>query len=167
MTREDRQEALSVAYIKAVTAVRGMTYSIRSKDYGIDVTLHEIQEHGARFEETGLRLDIQVKSTTSAVETWAGISYDLSVRAYDALIYKSAVPRILAVFVLPADESLWLARSDARLELRKCVYWLSLRGHPRVRNRSSVRVHIPRRQMFTPDALRRIMNRIRIGEIPS
>ena len=51
-----------------------------------------------------------------------------------------------------------------KLELRKCMYWSSLRGLPPVKNRSTVRVTIPRRQVFTLDALRWIMDRVRAGE---
>ena len=66
MTREDRQEALSLAYVHAVAAVCGMTHYTPSKDYGIDLTLREVEYRGGRYTESGLMLDLQLKSTTSA-----------------------------------------------------------------------------------------------------
>jgi hypothetical protein len=164
MTREDRQEALSLAYVKAVAAVAGMTYSTRSKDYGIDLTLHEVRLRGRHYAETGYNLDLQVKSTTSGVGTRTTIGYDLSIKGYDDLRAETDQERILVVLVLPADEAEWIRQTRAKLELREGMYWVSLRGRPAVRNRSSIRVSIPRRQAFTPDSLRWIMNRIRAGE---
>ena len=160
MTREDRQEALSLAYIKAVAAFAGMTYSFRAKDYGIDISLHEVARRDNNLFELGLQLDMQVKSTTSVIETRSTIAYDLPIKGYDDLRFESAIPRILAVFILPPDEADWLRHSKTKLELRKCLYWLSLRGRPGVRNRSSIRVTIPKRQVFTPASLRWIMGRI-------
>src|SRR5205823_3098312 len=103
MTQEDRQEALSLAYVKVIAAFSGMTYSNRSKDYGIDLTLHDVQRRGPRFFETGLHLDIQVKSTTAATVTAADIGYDLAVKNYDDLRCETDQPRILALMVLPPD----------------------------------------------------------------
>jgi len=164
MTREDRQEALSLAYIQTVAAVAGMTHSTVSKDYGIDITLNEIERRHGGFRESGVKLDLQVKSTASVVETRTTIAYDLPIKAYDDLRFESDQPRLLAVFVLPLDEVDWLRQTQAKLEIRKCVYWLSLRGQPAVRNRSSIRVTIPKRQVFTPASLRWIMDRIKAKE---
>jgi hypothetical protein len=44
MTREHRQEAFSLACIEAIAAVCGMTYSMKSKDYGIDLALHDVAD---------------------------------------------------------------------------------------------------------------------------
>jgi hypothetical protein len=164
MTREDRQEALSLAYIHAVAAMCGMTHSVPSKDYGIDISLHEVDRRVEHFYQTGWQLDFQVKSTTSIAETRTAISYDLSRKGYDDLRFPTDRCRVLAVSVLPADESRWLRQTRLKLELQQRVYWISLRDFPAVRNRSSVRVTIPKRQLFTVASLRWIMDRIRAGE---
>jgi hypothetical protein len=164
MTREDRQEALSLAYVHAVAAMCGMTHSTQAKDYGLDLTLREIHEEPHRFFESGLLLDLQLKSTTAIVETSTTISYDLTVKGYDCLRFLSSVRRILVVSVLPADESQWVRQTPTRLEMRQCAYWISLRGRPLVRNRRSIRITIPKRQRFTADALREIMAKIQRGE---
>jgi hypothetical protein len=164
MTREDRQEALSLAYVHAVAAMCGMTHYAPSKDYGIDLTLHEIGEAPHRYFESGIAIEIQLKSTTAAVETRNAISFDLPVRSYDILRAETDQPRLLVVLELPAADSEWLRVTRTRLELRKCAYWVSLRGQSAVRNRSSIRVAIPKRQLFTPSAVNEIIERIRRGE---
>ncbi len=164
MTREDRQEALSLAYVHAVAAVCGMTYSTPSKDYGIDVSLHEVARRVGHYYETGLRIDAQVKSTTAVRETPTTIDYDLTVKGYDDLRPFAPVRRILLLSVLPADELQWVRQTPTRLSMQQRVYWISLRGRPSVKNRSSVRIAIPKRQRFTTDALREIMAAIQHGE---
>lgn len=164
MTRNDRQEALSVAYVEAVAAVCGMGVTRRVKDYGVDLTLHEVRQQEGRYFESALALDLQVKSTTAAVETRTAIGYDLAVRSYDVLRFESDQERILVVLLLPPDEDEWIRQTPSKLELRQGMYWASLRGLPPVKNRSSVRIRIPKRQAFTPVALRWIMAQIRSGE---
>src|SRR5262245_50649352 len=98
MTRVDRQEALSLAYVHAVAAMCGMTHETRSRDFGIDLTLHEIEDIAGRLVESGLAIELQLKSTTSVVETRTTIGYDLSMRAYDILRAPIDQVRLLVVF---------------------------------------------------------------------
>ena len=164
MTHEDRQEALSRAYVHAVAAMCGMTYSTPSKDYGIDLTLREVSETRGRFTEAGLVLDLQLKSTTTIADAKTVFRYDLPVRAYDILRAVTKPMRLLVVFVMPGDEQEWLRQTHKKLELRKAAYWVSLRGRPAVVNRSSVRIAVPKPNLFTTDAVRAIIEGIRRGE---
>jgi hypothetical protein len=157
MTREDRQEALSLAYVHAVAAAAGVTHSARLKDYGIDLTLHEVIGEPGLYVESGRAIEIQLKSTTAAIETRATVSYDLSVRAYDILRAETKQTRLLVLLVLAEDEAEWLVQTGTKAELRRGLFWMSLRGRPAVPNRSSVRIQIPRRQVFTATAVREIM----------
>ncbi len=159
MTREDRQEALSLAYIHAVAAMCGMTHSTRSKDYGLDLTLYEVGQSHNQFVESGLSIEVQVKSTTNVVQTRKSIGFDLAVRAYNLMRFETSQIRLLAVMVLPHNDADWIRQTHKKLELRHSMYWMSLRGFPAVPNRSTIRVVIPKRQLFTPDALREIMKR--------
>ena len=63
MTRNQRQEALSRAYVQAIAGQAGMGHTPRTNDYGIDLSIHEIVRRGDRYCETGTVLDVQVKST--------------------------------------------------------------------------------------------------------
>jgi hypothetical protein len=164
MTREDRQEALSLAYVHAVAAMCGMTHETSSKDYGIDLTLKEIERRAGHYSETGLKLDLQLKSTTSIPESSTTISYDLTVKGYDDLRLLVPIRRILVVSVLSVDESQWVHQTPAKLELQQRVYWISLRGRPLARNRRSVRIAIPKRQRFTVAAVHEIIAIIKRGE---
>jgi Domain of unknown function (DUF4365) len=160
-TDPDRMEALSRAYTFAVAAACGLTCSERPQDFGIDLTLHEVSEQDGMYFESGFRLDVQLKSTTRAAETAVGVGYDLDVRTYDFLRQPVEMDRVLLVLTLPVDPDEWVRVRRSRLEIRGAMYWASLRNRPAVPNRRSVRVTIPRQQLFTPKELGRIMGLIR------
>lgn len=50
--------------------------------------------------------------------------------------------------------------------MRRCGYWVSLRGLPPSQNETGQTVQIPRRQMFTVPSLQGILQRISQGELP-
>ena len=129
------------------------------------LTLNDIEDFGGWHAESGNKLDIQAKSTTRAGGTADGIRYDLDVRSYDVLRLPTARhPRILVVLFLPLDESRWCTQSEEELTLRHCAYWLSLRGRPLSTNRKSVRISLLRANVFSAEALRTMMSRIKAGE---
>jgi hypothetical protein len=70
------------------------------------------------------------------------------------------VTRILVVVIVPPDLDNWLEQSENEMTMRHCAYWLSLRGFEPTADLTSVTVHIPRSQMFTPDALKKILVKI-------
>lgn len=164
MTTQDRMEALSLAYVTAVAAEAGLTYSVR-RDYGIDLSLHEIEEADGRFGETGFTLDLQVKSTTAAVVTADAVSFRLEVKNYNDLRRPNAiVPRLLVLVALRARGP-WVRQDEDRLELRGCAYWRSLVGEPPVGRRKDgkVTVAVPRQNLFTPAAIRGIIAAAKAG----
>ncbi len=167
LTKAHRQEALSRAYIHAIAAYSGMSCSVRSHDYGVDVTLYEVRELADGFYETGLRLDLQLRSTTRASIGDDTIAFDLDVRTYNYLrrseLFRSL---LLVVFVMPVDEGQWLSQSEAALSLHHCAYWQSLRGWQSTAATRSVRVSLPRIQVFSPSALQDKMNQWREGAMP-
>jgi hypothetical protein len=167
LTRQHRQEGLARAYVQAVAAACGMAYSIPNPDYGIDLTLEDILVRGQRRFPSGWKLDLQAKSTTLAAVHGAQIRYDLEVRAYDVLRHPGArCPRLLVVLILPEDEAEWLAHTEEALILRRCAYWLSLWGRKKTARGKTVRLSIPRANVFSPEALREIVARFKQGEAP-
>jgi len=167
LTREHRQEGLSRAYVQAVAAACGMGYSLPSPDYGIDLTLEDILIRGRRRVPSGWKLDVQAKCTTLADIHGAFVKYDLEVRAYEDLRdIEAPCHRILVVLVLPEDDSEWLAQTEEELLLRRCAYWYSLRGREHTKRRRTVRLSIPRANVFSPEALRGIMDRVKKGGVP-
>jgi hypothetical protein len=167
LTKPHRQEGLSRAYVQAVAAACGMSYSIPNPDYGIDLTLDDILIRGARRSPSGWRLDIQAKSTALAFVDEPNLRYDLEVSAYENLRASDVpCPRILVVLVLPAEEADWLAQTEEHLLLRHCAYWLSLRGWEPTTRQQMVRVTIPRANVFSVAALHAIMDRVKKGMAP-
>ncbi len=167
LTRNHRQEGLARAYVQAIAAQAGMSSSVASPDYGIDLSLLDIVKVGQQRIESGYRIDVQAKSTTLARLEATQIKYDLEVPTYENLRYPGAgCPRILVVLVLPDAEGRWLTHSEEELVLRRGAYWLSVRGQKATANRKSVRVMIPRANVFSVAAVQAIMERIKAGEGP-
>jgi hypothetical protein len=68
----------------------------------------------------------------------------------------AANQKLLVVFRLPADENEWLRLSEDQLVMKKCAYWVSLRGALEVTGQESTTVRVPRKNVFSPDAFREI-----------
>ncbi len=164
LTRNHRQEALSRAYVQAVAACCGMSSSTPLPDYGIDLSLHDILLVSGRRVESGCKLDVQAKCTTRASVQRDHVRHDLEVASYNALsLVTAGCPRILVVLVLPAKEADWCSQTEQELVVRHCAYWLSLRGREPTTNRKSVRVLLPRSNVFSIKALKGIMERLKQG----
>jgi hypothetical protein len=137
----------------------------RDFDYAIDLSVHAIRRVGHRHVEAGFSLDIQAKSTTTAGVTPTQVLYDMEVKTYDDLRDSGVgCPRILVLLVMPEDETAWAEQSEDHLLIRKCAYWLSLKGMPATTNTATIRVTIPRANLFSVDALNRLMGKVRRRE---
>ena len=156
---------MSRAYIQAIAGRCGLSCTLRDYDYGIDITLHEIRRKGRRYVDSGFKLDIQAKSTLDSVLTGAHVLYDLKVHAYEDLRdLEVGCPRILVLMLLPSDEAEWTSQTEDFILLRQCAYWCSLKGAAATDNRQSVRVSIPRTNVFSIEALLQLMDKIRKRE---
>lgn len=165
LTRNHRQEAMSRAYVLAIAGCCGLSCSFRDFDYGIDLTLREIRRRGRRYYESGFKLDIQAKSATTADLNATDILSDMSIANYEDLRdVEVGCPRILVVLVLPADESLWVNQTEESLMLRHAAYRVSLRGRTAVTNRKSIRVPVPRANLFSVGALQLLLEKVRRRE---
>jgi len=165
LTQQHRQEALSRAYIHAVTGKLGLNCLFYNFDYGIDVTVSSLFRYEGRIEESGFKLDIQAKSSINATVKDDYVHYALEVRAYDMLRrIECGCPRILVLLLLPEDEKEWLDQNEERLILRKCAYWASLKGRGELdKNQTRVTIRIPRVNLFTVEGLREIMIKVERG----
>ena len=69
---------------------------------------------------------------------------------------------------LPEDADQWLDHSEDELIVRRCAYWVSLRGAeampPGVGSKT---VYLPKAQAFTTGALRELMERFAMRDIPT
>jgi Domain of unknown function (DUF4365) len=161
MARTAQQEGFGDAYLLAVAGAAGCATSLRRPDDdSIDWTL------SCRL-SLRPKLDIQMKTTTTADEDGDTIQYPLKVKNYnDLVITDILVPRILILVLLPPQVEEWLAVSSTELILRHCSYWTSLRGRPTSDNEYTVTVPIPRANMFTVEALCTMMTQINEGGAP-
>jgi hypothetical protein len=160
-----RMEQFSKAYVKAVASVAECSIDWSSVDNdSVDGTLKR-RTHLSTVRSP--YLDIQLKSTYTDCIQDNHIVYPLSIKNYDDLrTINLSVPRILVVVVLPSDLSEWTYHNEQQLALRKCGYWMSLRGEPATINTTSKTVHLPRQQVFDVNGLDAIFNDLENGVWP-
>lgn len=165
--RSQRQEALSRAYVRAIAAYPGLVCAEPEYDFGIDLCLRRIRVRGQRHADASGQLDVQIKATTRASITDAAVVFDLEVKNYDDLREPGDnCPRVLVVFVQPEDEARWLSQSEDELVLRHCAWWLFLGGMPPTTSTSTVRISIPRSNIFSTQTIDRLMTGLGQGRTP-
>jgi Domain of unknown function (DUF4365) len=164
--QNDIEAELSYAYVHAVAAAAGMGCSVTARhldNAGVDAELNARDQFAADSILTDITLHIQLKATSRVVPTSNGkfsfVFNDLG--QYDKLRRVATVPyRILVVLFLPQDPAEWLQHSSEVLSMKRCAYWVSLRGAPDTDNTSSVTVYVPTLHTFSPSGLRDLMVRI-------
>jgi hypothetical protein len=133
-------------------------------DDSVDMSLHET---GGAGTVRSPRLDLQLKCKAAPTPGEDSFSHSIKLKNYDDLRDANVlVPRILVVVLVPDNLDDWLKHNEAELALRRCGYWVTLRGSPPSINDQSQSVRILRNQMFTVEGLRSIMQRIGQGALP-
>jgi hypothetical protein len=160
-----QQEEFSRAYVHAVASVAGykIVPGALPDDDSIDLSIASRGPHGL---VRSPRVDVQLKCHKGAVDAdpW---SFPLKTKNYDDLRHTEyQAPRILVVVVVPDDVVSWIEQTEAQLVLRRCAYWLSLRGADATSNDHSVSVRIPRGNVFGVRSLQAMMARIGQGATP-
>ena len=159
-----QKEEFSYAYIYAVVSAAGYSFQKSSKPAdisGIDVTVTGTVLDDKLYEP---QLDLQVKSTSLNIMGEELIRYPLKLKNYNELRKeKTVAPRILVVVLIPENLNEWVNQSENQLCLQRCAYWISLRGQPQTTNTESVTIYIPRKNIFTVDALTTLMQQIQAG----
>ncbi len=160
LTKADREEALSLAYARAVAAQAGYTTAERDFDRdGVDLTIHA----GGLIHPA---IDLQLKATVNLGKPGKqGFSFPLRRRNYDLLREATQIPRLLLVLGLPREEDCWLTVTAEQLVLRRAAYWLNLRGMGEPAGETSVTVYLPEENLFDVNALRNLMDQSREGQI--
>ena len=160
-----RMEEFGEAYVRAIASVAGCSVDRpRVDNDSIDLTFSKRTSSGPL---RALRLEAQLKTTAADILTSSSLTFPLLIKNYDDLRPSNVlVPRVLIVVLLPVDTDDWALQAEPELCIRKCAYWMSLRGLPAVTNESTKTVHIPRSQWFSPAALESILGRIANGGQP-
>ena len=154
----DIESELSYAYLHAVAAHAGAACYIAGRGYdgnGIDAILTGWGPfpNGGYLNE--ITLHIQLKATVGLpVEQNGHYSYYLQGKQrYDDLRTDTvSMPRLLVVLFLPANNAEWLQISAEQLLLKKCAYWVSLRGAGEG-NTTGQTVYLPKTQILTGTSL--------------
>lgn len=159
------QEQISLAYGRAVASAAGCAFEGREIDhYGVDATFHHATLD-VGFDPK--QIEAQFKCTTQDVLGKDDLTFSgLKQQHYQRLTStKVQVPRILVVMVVPKDMDAWLVQSQASLLVAGCAYWVSLRGGPDVTTRTTT-VKVPRANVFGPQPLLNMMQRVAGGGLP-
>lgn len=149
----DVKERLSIAYITAIAARAGCQVTIAAIDkQSIDATIRPIQ--GRKFS-----IDLQLKATSQKCIEGDHVNFNLPINNYDMLrdVHCTA-PHYLVILVLDPDDALWLVSDDESLILRRCAYWVDLRGKPPSTNTTSIKISIPRVNRFDVEALVKMLH---------
>lgn len=154
-----QKEQFSKAFIQAIAAVAGYAvYEPSPDDDSIDLG---IAARGGANTTRRPRLELQVKCTQNDVGDDENLAFDLEIKNYNDLrVVDTIVPRILVVVVVPQETSAWVNLSNQEMCLRHYAVWKSLIGLPETSNTSTVRIHLPRSEKFTPEKLQELMFRI-------
>ncbi len=166
LPENDIKEALSIAYVQAVCGMAGCLYGTDSKDYGFDITIKDVvKRKGGKCCPSGYNLDVQIKATTDYQINETCIKYGLRNKNYNDLADSSpGTPRILIVLVLPQEKESWLVQDIDSLIMKKCAYWICLKGQERKANEnSSTTIEIPIENIFSVAKLCEIVTIIKKG----
>lgn len=156
-----QKEEFSYAYIYAVVSAAGYSCQISSRPMdigGIDMNISGIEQEYSLYPPC---LEVQVKSTSTNIISDESVRYPLKLKNYNELRKPNTlIPRILVVVLIPDNLSEWVNQSETELCLRRCAYWLSLKGQPETRNTDKVTVYLPRQQIFSVNGLQNMMQQI-------
>ncbi len=167
ITEKHKEEHLSRAYIHAVTAKAGHIFEPPICDYGVDGTMHQVENRNGRRDRSGFSIDVQAKATINWTIRGDSVVYDLEAKNYNDLIARfskrRATPLILVVLCLPRDEAEWLTITDSQLTLKNCCYWCQIAGEP-TDNERTVRIEIPVTNLLTPEVVAKLLAKAEAGE---
>lgn len=159
-----QKEEYSYAHIYAIASAAGYSFQKSSRVLdvsGIDISITGTVANDTLYEP---QLDLQVKSTSLDVLSLESVRYPLKIKNYNELRKeKTVVPRILVVVLIPESLEEWINQSETELCMRRCAYWISLRGQAETKNTDKVTVYIPRQNLFTVNALKKLMQQIKLG----
>lgn len=158
MDDNSKKEEFSYGYITTLCAVSGLTVSKADRpldNQGIDITIIAPGQILGIFSP---KVDAQVKCTSQNVIQGNVIKYKLPIHNYRRLIStKAQSPQILIVVVVPDKIDEWIDIDEQVTQLKKCAYWISLEGHKESTNKTNITIEIPRKNLFTPESISKII----------
>ena len=110
------------------------------------------------------RIEFQAKATSQDILRENHLAFPLPIGNYKDLSQDAMIPRILIVVLMPQERAQWLSQTSRELCLRRCAYWLSLKGQPPLPNTTSATVRIPVTNVFGSEQLAVLMEKVERGE---
>jgi hypothetical protein len=162
---QHKEEFLSLSYISAVIAMSGYPIDVTTHDYGVDVSVRRVDSVEGKLMDMGVVFDCQLKATINWSLEESAIVYDLDAETYNKLTYRhqnNIYPCFLMVLCLPKEETDWLHLTEEELNIRKCCYYYYVNGEP-TSNTRTVRIRIPREQIFSPETILKLCRDVRSG----
>ncbi len=158
---QDKESELSYAYLHAVAAQAGFACQVSARlcdNHGIDATVRVLEKLSPDSVLTDFTIDIQLKATIQNLTEIDGrFSYSLPITQYDKLRSPFAAnQKLLVILQLPENPSEWLTLGEEQLVMKRCAYWVSLRGASEVTGQKSTTVRVPRKNLLSPDIFREI-----------
>lgn len=154
-------EDLQTAYVSAVIAHAGYrTNTPSGKEYGSDLIVSKVKQMpNGRFTDTGLNINLQLKSCTNAFFEGERVVFDLDSEAYNKIAgWEGVSPCLLLLFKMPKRIQGWLTVEETGLRLSDCCYWVTLSQV--TANLSQKRVKVPRVNVFNKQALDHVFNHV-------
>ena len=162
------QEKISICYFSAIAAKANTIFNIDSSDEdGIDATIRKelTTKDGEGYVS---QLNFQLKSVYSRTSFGyyenGDIFYDLKVKNYNNLVTAAAVGRYLILLILPCEKENWVIESHDKITIRESIYYLSLKGNSPSSNEGTVRVRIPKENVFNHISLMNMLQKEADGE---
>ncbi len=113
-------------------------------------------------------IQFQMKATsTPLIKVDDNYSFSgLKAKNYNDLRAMSAVPRLMAVLVMPEKDDEWINCDVDRLILNKCVYWCNLFKQPEITSATTT-VYLHENNILSPEILQALMEQAaRDEELP-
>jgi len=149
-----RKEVLSLSYMEALCAIRGIAVEThKHDDDGIDAHLSKTitRKDGYKFIA---QINVQLKASSAQYKEYEyHYTYPLKKKAFDDLRLPATAKPYLFLLILPQDEKEWVLHSIDELIIKRCMFWLDLANMPSNENTSSVTVSIPKINVVSPEAL--------------
>ena len=150
---EDYKSWFSHAFVTAASASAGLTCVPSSgQDFdGVDFTIRR----------GPIGMDLQLKATSSPdLNANQDFIVDLDARTYDLFTRPRTNPGYLVLVTVGSDRSRWLSHVSGTTVLEHEARWVRISGMGGSPNSSTVRVVVPRANLFTPIALHALMDEI-------
>jgi hypothetical protein len=154
------------AFIASIAAAAGLDVFLPRLGDKADLQVYTPGPNGT----SGSRqICVQVKSwSTGRLSPDGFFHYPLEVSAYNHLAGDNDVRHYLALCMMPRQVHLYADAQHSRLNLKRAAYWLSLKGMEINRSLSETStkvVHVPKRNLLTPETIRALVERDELSAV--